>query len=44
MGYNGLIGKLGKNIFEGSGAGGQGVAMYMGTGAVIGGGARSNSI
>lgn len=37
MAYEGLIGKLGKDIFEGSGKGSSGVAKYMGTGAVIGG-------
>ena len=37
MDYKGLIGKLGKDIFEGSGKGSQGVALYMGTGAVVGG-------
>ena len=37
MAYEGLLGKLGKDIFEGSGIGGAGVAKYMGTGAVIGG-------
>ena len=44
MAYEGLIGKLGKNIFEGSGKGSQGVALYMGTGAVVGGATRCSFI
>lgn len=36
MAYGGLMGKLGKDIFEGSGAGSGGVAKYMATGAATG--------
>ena len=37
MAYEGLIGKIGKNIFEGSGKGLSGAGLYAGIGAGVGG-------
>ena len=43
--YTGLVGKLENNIFNGSGKGIGGAAMYAGVGAAVGGigGALTNS-
>ena len=37
MAYEGLLGRLGKDIFEGSGAGSAGLMKYAGIGAAVGG-------